>query len=114
MVQMLGSTWSGLFVVTLLLGCGCAFMTGQSIAVTWRPLWQVVAYTLLLGAADRFLHFALFDGALLNVAGYLIDTAILQAVALSAFLATRARKMVTQYPWLYVRQGLFHWRERRS
>lgn len=113
MLQVLGSTASGFFVVTLLLGCGCAFMTGQAVAVTWRPLWQVVAYTLLLGCADRFLHFALFDGALPNAAGYLVDTAILEAVALAAFLATRARKMVTQYPWLYVRQGLFRWRERR-
>ena len=114
MGQIFGSTPSGFLVITLLLGCGCAFMTGQAIAVTWRPLWQVVVYTMLLGCADRFLHFALFNGALLTVTGYLADTALLQAVAVGAFLATRARKMVTQYPWLYVRQGLFRWRVRRA
>lgn len=114
MLQAIGSTLSGFFVVTGLLGCCCAFMTGQAIATTWRPLLQVVAYVLLLGAADRFLHFALFDGALLNIGGYLVDTAILELVGLSSFLATRARKMVTQYPWLYVRQGLFGWRARQA
>lgn len=112
MLQAIGSTLSGFLVVTVLLGCGCAFMTGQAVAATWRPLWQAVAYALLLGAADRFLHFALFDGELLNIGGYLVDTLILEIVAVAAFLATRAHKMVTQYPWLYVRLGLFGWRSR--
>lgn len=114
MLQALGSTLSGFIIVTLLLGCGCAFMTGQAIAATWRPLRQVVVYVLLLGGADRFLHFALFDGELLNAAGYLADTGLLQAIAVSAFLATRARRMVTQYPWLFVRHGMFRWRDRRA
>lgn len=114
MLEAIGSTLSGFVIVTMLLGCGCAFMTGQAIAITWRPLWQVVAYTLLLAAADRFLHFALFNGALLNPGGYLVDALLLEAVALAAFLATRARKMVTQYPWHYARRGLFAWRERQA
>ena len=37
---------------------------------TWRPWWQVVAYALILGAAARFIHFALFDGTLLSLHYY--------------------------------------------
>lgn len=113
MIATVGSTLQGFFVVTLLLGSGCAFMTGQAIAATWRPWWQAVAYALLLGAADRFLVFAMFQGQLLNPLGYAADTLILTTVSLSAYLATRARKMVMQYPWLYERAGLFGWRARR-
>ncbi len=48
--------------LTVVLFGGCAFMTGQALATTWRPLWQVIPYALMLGAADRFLGFALFGG----------------------------------------------------
>ena len=100
--------------VTLAFMGGCAFMTGQAVANTWRPLWQVVAYCLLLGAADRFLVFALFGGPLLDLAGYLLDTALLTAIGTAAWRMTRARRMCLQYPWLYERAGLFGWRERLS
>lgn len=98
--------------VTMLFMGGCAFMTGLSVANTWRPLGQVLAYCLLLGAADRFLVFALFDGPLLNLGGYFLDTAVLTLIAAAAWQATRARRMTLQYPWLYERVGLFGWRER--
>lgn len=112
MMTAAGSTVQGFIVVTLLLGSACAFMTGQALASTWRPLWQAVAYALLLGLADRFLVFAMFHGQLLNPLGYAADTVILTTVSAAAYLATRARKMVTQYPWLYERAGLFGWRAR--
>lgn len=112
MLHAIGTTPGGFFVITLLLGCGCAFMTGQAVAATWRPMWQAVVYTLLLGLADRFLVFALFGGKLAHLPGYVVDTGIMLAAALTAFLATRARRMVNQYPWLYERAGLFGWRER--
>ncbi|AVM73807.1 DUF6867 family protein [Magnetospirillum gryphiswaldense] len=98
--------------VTLGFMGGCAFMTGHSISNTWRPLWQVLAYALLLGAADRFLVFALFGGPLLSLAGYGLDTLVLAAIGAAAWRATRARRMCLQYPWLYERVGLFGWRER--
>ena len=71
-----------------------------------------VAARELLGLADRFLTLALFDGELLLVTGYLIDTAVLVAIALTAHRMAQARKMVSQYPWLYRRVGLFGWRRR--
>ncbi|MBI1942920.1 MAG: hypothetical protein HYS35_04570 [Betaproteobacteria bacterium] len=89
-----------------------AFMTGQAIADTWKPAWHALAYALLLGFADRFLAFALFGANLLSLAAYLIDTATLAAIALLAWRLGRARKMVSQYPWLYERAGPLSWRRK--
>ncbi|BAE50605.1 DUF6867 family protein [Paramagnetospirillum magneticum] len=93
--------------LTLVLLGGCAFMTGQALAVTWRPLWQVVPYTLMLGAADRFLGFALFGGELLSLAGWLLDSTVLTVIGLLAWRLTQVRRTADQYPWLYVRTGPF-------
>jgi len=103
----------GVFIgVTVFVIGFVAFMTGQAMANTWKPRWQLILYTSLLGFADRFLTFALFEGELLLLSGYLIDTAVLIAISLFAFYLTRTRKMVAQYPWLYQRQGLFGLREK--
>lgn len=98
--------------VTLLFMGGCAFMAGQALASTWRPLWQVFPYAVLLGLADRFVAFALFGGTLLSLPDYLTDTAALTAVALASYRLTQARRMADQYPWLYERAGLFDWRDK--
>ncbi len=95
--------------LTLILFGGCAFMTGQALASTWRPWWLVLPYGLMLGAADRFLGFALFRGELLSVWGWLLDSAIIIAIALAAFRLTRTRRMANQYPWLIQRTGPFSW-----
>ena len=63
-----------------------------------------------LGLADRFLAYALFGGELLLPSAYLIDTATLAVIAFLAWRLGRARKMVSQYPWLYERDGLLSWR----
>jgi len=103
----------GVFVgVTLCVMGFAAFMTGQAVANTWKPAWQAVAYALLLGFADRFLVYALFEGELLSLVGYVLDSAVLVAIALAAFRLAQVRKMVQQYPWLYARAGLFAWREK--
>ena len=99
---------------TILLMGGAGYMTGQALAATWRPLWQAVAYSLLLGVVDRFLVFALFHGALLSLPAYALDTAVIGAICLLSYRLTRVNRMVTQYPWLYERAGLFHWRERSA
>ncbi len=102
-----------LFVTAILVGFA-AFITGQALASTWRPMWQMMPYGLMLGCADRFLVWGLFDHVDgLSVSGYLIDTAYLIVVGLAAYRLTLARRMVTQYPWLYERTGPFGWREKR-
>ena len=108
-------TSPGVFLgITLVFMGGCAYMAGQALASTWRPAWHTLPYCLLLGCADRFLVYALFNGRLLSTAGYLVDTAILAVIGLLAYRITRARQMALQYPWLYQRSGLFSWRERGS
>jgi branched-chain amino acid transport system ATP-binding protein len=112
MEALLGTTWSVFFTVTVVVMGFAAFMTGQALAGTWKPIWQAVFYCLLLGFGDRFLVFSLFDGKLASLSGYLIDTAILIAIALFAYRLTQARKMASQYPWIYERSGLLGWREK--
>lgn len=102
----------GVFIgLTCFIAGFCAYMTGQALASTWRPMWQLFPYMILLGFADRFLSFALFDGPLLSLQAYIVDTAVLVLIAVLSFMATRASKMVAQYPWQYQRAGLFSWKE---
>jgi hypothetical protein len=98
-------------LVTGLLGSGAAWLSGRAIAGSWQPQWQVALAALFLGAAARFLHFALFQGAFLSFRSYCVDALIFLIVGLMAWWVTRATQMVRQYPWLYVRSGPFGWRE---
>ena len=98
--------------LTVILGCGCAWLTGRAIARTWRPMAGVVPAMLLLGLAIRFFHFALFQETLLAPVTYLFETACLLAVALVAWRHTRAAQMVRQYYWLYERSGPLGWKAR--
>ncbi|MCP5369012.1 MAG: hypothetical protein H6907_17325 [Hyphomicrobiales bacterium] len=108
----LGTTLSVFIGVTVILAGFASYMTGQALANTWKPGWQVVVYGCLLGFADRFLTFALFGGELLSVSGYVIDTGVLLLIGLFSFRFNQVRKMTAQYPWMYERAGLFAWREK--
>ena len=112
MEQLLGTSWPVFIGMTVLLMGFASFMTGQAVANTWQPMWQIVPYAILLGCADRFLIWGLFDGELLLVSGYIIDTLTLMAIGAMAYRITLARKMVGQYPWLYERVGPFGWRRK--
>jgi hypothetical protein len=111
MEDLLGAPIPVFIGVTLVLFGGAAIMTGNALAATWRPVWQCVVYGLLLGIADRLMGALLFTGELLSVTGYLINAAVLTGMLLIAYRATQAYKMVSQYPWLYERAGVFGWRE---
>lgn len=103
--------WPVFIGVTLILFGFAAYATGRALAATWRPARWAIFYTALLGLFDRFIHYSLFGGDLLSLTGYLLDTAVLIAIALAAYRITQAGKMVRQYPWLYRRSGPFSWRE---
>lgn len=103
-------SWLQVLLVTGIIGGGAAWLTGRAIAATWRPFWHVIVYTLLLGCAVRFVHFALFEGALLSPASYGADTFYLLAASVLAWRATRAAQMATQYYWLFERTGPLTWR----
>lgn len=112
MEALIGTSWPVFIGVTFVLSGFAAYMTGQALAATWRPVRQVFFYGLLLGLADRFLTWALFQGELLLLTGYLIDTAVIVGIALLAYRMTLAHRMTAQYPWIYERSGPFTWREK--
>jgi hypothetical protein len=100
MLDFLSDNAGPFLLVTVILGGGAAWQAGRAIAQTWRPWWQVVVYMLILGAAVRFIHYALFDGALLSLPGYALDTAIAIGCAALGFRTERARQMARQYGFL--------------
>ena len=106
-----GESIAHVVLVTVILGGGAAWLSGRAIAGAWRLPRQVAIAALLLGAAARFIHYALFQGEFLSAASYGCDTVIFLAVGLIGWRATRASQMVRQYPWLYARTGPLGWRE---
>lgn len=99
-------------LVTMVLGGGAAWLTGRAIAQTWRRPWQIVAYTLILGMAVRFIHFSVFGGTLLAPYYYAVDSAICMGFAFLGFRTARVAQMVTQYSWINEAAGLMRWRRK--
>ncbi len=103
-----------IFFITVVLGCGCAWLAGRAIALTWRPIPMVLGAAILMGLAVRFIHFALFEEPLNAPVTLLVETAILFAVAMLAYQRTRALQMVRQYYWLYQMRGPLSWQPRQD
>lgn len=99
-------------LVTVVMGGWAAWMSGRAVALTWKPLVQLVFYVLILGMFIRFIHFALFQATLLSLHYYLVDTVILMVIAFAGWRYMRTSQMTTQYRWLYERTGPFGWRAR--
>ncbi len=108
--EFLGTSIGVFLGLTSVIFGAAAALTGQALAATWRPVWQNFVYGFLLAGADRFLVYALFEGELLSPGGFASEILVLVVFCLVAYRLTRARKMVSQYPWLYERAGLFGWR----
>jgi hypothetical protein len=98
--------------LTVVLGGIAAWLTGRAVALAWSPVWLAVIYSLPLAAAVRFLHYALFDGRLLNLPYFSVDFAVIVLIALIAYRFTRTRQMALQYGWLYQRTTPLTWRRR--
>jgi hypothetical protein len=110
MESLLGTSFAVFIGLTVIITGGAAIMTGRALADGWKPAWMVVAACFGLGLADRFLVYALFEGELLSLSGFLIHFAVIAALALLAWRITAVRKMATQYPWRYERTSLFAYR----
>jgi hypothetical protein len=108
----LGDTLGTVVFLNLVLIGPASIAAGHAVALTWRPWAQIVLYSALLSALLRFLDYALVNGELWSVGGFLLGWAVQLAFAAFAFRLTRARQMVRQYPWLYRRKGLLGWEER--
>ncbi|MFK4825341.1 DUF6867 family protein [Paenochrobactrum sp. BZR 588] len=103
------SIW--LFIlITCLLGGWAAWMTGRACAQTWRPYTTLLCYLIPLGVAVRFIHHALFEGTMLSLHYYLVDTIILIIIGSIGFRYTRVNQMVSQYSWLYEKASMLSWR----
>jgi hypothetical protein len=100
------------FLVTVIMGGGAAWLAGRASALAWRPGWQVVGFMLVLGAAVRFIHFAVFDSKLLSLHYYLVDAAVCLLFGWLGFRVMRATQMATRYSWLNERAGPLRWRRR--
>ena len=101
-------------LLTVVLGGAAAWATGQAIATTWRPFWQVGAYAMLLTLGVRFLHFALFEEPLLAPGNFLVDAAILLITGTLGHRIARQQAMTAQYGWLFEPKGRLGWRSRES
>jgi hypothetical protein len=91
---------NGLWVfllLTVILGGSAAFISGKSIAETWRPFWQLPFYMLLLALMVRFLHFSLFEEVFISAQNFLVDFAVLLSLAIAGYRSARAGQMTTQY-----------------
>jgi hypothetical protein len=114
----MGMLWevglSEFILVTIFLGGGAAFLTGRAVALTWRPLPNLLLFVLLLACGVRFIHYALFHGTLLSAQFYGADLIFLMALAGLGYRLTRTTQMVDRYSWLYERTSRLSWRVRRA
>lgn len=100
-------------LVSLFLGGGAAWLTGRAVARSWAPLSRLVIYCLLLAAAVRFGHFALFEDALFAPLTSMVEALFLFAVAALGYRHVRKHQMIVQYGWLFAAAGPFGWRRVR-
>lgn len=112
MEALLGTSLGVFIGLTVVLIGGAAVMTGRALADGWKSPMQVVFACFGLALANRFLVYALFGGELLHLTGFLIDFAVIAAMALMAYRLTVVHKMVSQYPWRYERESLWTYREK--
>jgi hypothetical protein len=108
------TTFGVFLLVTVALAGGAAWMSGRAMALNWRPWWHAALWMLLLGGAARFIHFSLFNGTLLSIQYYLVDTIVLIIIAAIAHRVTNVRLMSRQYSWLFERASPFGWRRRAN
>ena len=88
MQALLGTSLAVFIGLTVILFGGAAIMTGQALADNWKPAWHVVLACFGLALADRFLIYALFDGKLLSLSGFLVDFVVLVVMACSRYRIT--------------------------
>ena len=103
--------WFAFQLVLTILGCAAGWASGTALAKTWSPAWLLLPYMIVLSAAVRFLHFALFQEDLLSVYYYLVTLVIMLGVSFLGYRSMRARQMATQYSWAFEKSGL-NWRAR--
>lgn len=59
------NSWLTFIFLTIGLGGAAALAAGRALAATWRPQWQCALYAAPIAAAIAFLHYALFQEAVI-------------------------------------------------
>jgi hypothetical protein len=95
---------SFLLLSLALAGAG-AYATGRALAKVWQPFWLALIYVILLVAAERFLHFALFHEPLWAPWLCVVDYGLGLSIAAFAYYRTRARQMAQHYGFLAAGAG---------
>lgn len=95
--------------VTVILGGAGAWLTGRAFARSWLDYGRLAGSILLLAAAVRFIHFALFSGSLLAPWYFLVDFVVLLVIGFLGMRVTRAGQMASRYRFLYRRTGPTSW-----
>jgi hypothetical protein len=98
--------------LTIILGCGAAFMAGRSLASGWKPLWMVFAYMVPFTLGMRFLNFALFEYSLTSLHYFIAHGLLFAGAAYLGYRLKRVAQMTTQYPWLYEKSGPLAWKNK--
>lgn len=93
-----------------MLACWATWMTGTALAKSWRPMASLLVYSLLLAAAVRFLHYALYSGPFISPLHYVSDLVVLGIIGVIAYRYTRTNQMVRQYHWLFERASPLSWK----
>jgi hypothetical protein len=110
----MGTSLGDFLLVSLVLGGGAAWLTGKAVARAWGPLFHLALYCVLLAAAVRFCHFALFGDELFAPVTSVAEVLFLAAVAALGFRSVRKRQMSVQYGWMFVPAGPLSWRRQDS
>ncbi|WP_238121609.1 MULTISPECIES: DUF6867 family protein [unclassified Xanthobacter] len=107
---LMGPSLGDFLLVSLILGGGAAWLTGKAVARGWGSLLHLLVYCILLAAAVRFAHFALFEDALFEPLTSLVEVLFLIAIATLGFRAVRKQQMSVQYGWMFAPSGFLSWR----
>jgi hypothetical protein len=99
-------------LVTVAMGGWAAWRTGIAVAKTWKPVFMLVPYMLLLGMAVRFIHFSMFHGTLLSLRYYIVDTALIFIAAYLGWRHERSNQMARQYGFAFEKTSFLTWRRK--
>ncbi|MDA7981476.1 MAG: hypothetical protein MPK06_05670 [Alphaproteobacteria bacterium] len=91
----------------------CGWLGGARLGNGWRDIRETLFYACLTAGFHRFLVYGLAEGDLLSFPGALLSLLMSCAMFLFAWRRRLARRMVSQYPWLYERAGPLSWRPRK-
>ena len=101
--------WHFLLLTVVLGGMG-ALASGRAIAAGWKSFAIVPFYMIAFAAFLRFLNYALFDGELLSVSGYVVAFTLTILAAGYGYRSCRVEQVTRQYSWIFKKAGPLGWK----